>query len=266
MNKFKTILAGMILTTTIGTAFAHPVSLKFSDGKPDATGVEAVNRVLNTVGVNVTTHEIPQHIKGVLAQAQQRPLTEAEKNQVMEAFKLSRDDLIRYTRLAGRTLAVEGGGNLNPTEGGNGYPYIFDAATLNDEARKTVLEKYGRLHVNSADDGTDLDEVMTVVSGGTFRWAFTLKDGSVARLDVAPISPNDKAVRVAYHGLGMHAGIIDAQKGLLIGYGFGPDRFTIRYQAGSLPVAHAELLNTNPWIDYNYPVPKVVDTPVVLTK
>lgn len=261
MNMKKIIFTALMSYSYMAQA---DVSLKFSDGRADMQGVAAVNQVLNQVGVNITTHNIPAEIQPVLAQSLHRSLNHEEREQVMQAFQLNREDLLHYTQLAGRKPAVKGGGNLTPKEGDNGYPYLFDASQMDNQARKYVLEKYGRLHVNSADDGTDLDEVMTVVSGGPFRWAFTLKDGTVARLDVDPIQGNDPAVRVAYHGLGMHAGIIEAEHGVFIGYGFGPERFTIRYQSDNLNVAYPELLNTNPWIDYNYAIPKVVDTPINL--
>lgn len=241
------------------------VSLKFSDGKPDIAGLKEVNKVLNTVGVHITTVDIPIKAKEILAHTENRSLTKQEQDQIGQYFKLSREQLLGYVKMAGRKPAVAGGGHLEPKENGNGYPYVFDLSTVKDaNSRKHILEKYGRLHVNSANDGTDLDEVMTVVSGGPLRWAFTLKDGSVARLDVAPVGINDKAVRVIYHGMGMHAGILDAEKGVFVGYGHGPKEFTIRYQYDNLP--HAKLLNTNPWIDYNYAVPKVVDQPIPLTK
>ena len=66
---------------------------------------------------------------------------------------------------------------------------------LDERTRSAVLGKYGRMHVNSAEDGTDIDEVMTVVSGGPFRWGFTLKDGSIARFQIDKVGLQDKAVR-----------------------------------------------------------------------
>lgn len=127
---------------------------------------------------------------------------------------------------------------------------------LDEATHKAVLEKYGRMHVNSADDGTDVDEGMTVVAGGPFRWGFTLKDGPIARFQVEKLNLGDKAVRVSYHGLGMHAGIMDAKQGLIVAYGHGPKEFTMRYKAN---VPHANLLGTNPWVDFRADMPVVLD-------
>jgi hypothetical protein len=123
---------------------------------------------------------------------------------------------------------------------------------LDERTRSAVLGKYGRMHVNSAEDGTDIDEVMTVVSGGPFRWGFTLKDGSIARFQIDKVGLEDKAVRISYHGLGMHAGLMDAKQGLLVAFAHGPKAFTMRYQAD---VPHAQLLGTNPWADVGITLP-----------
>ncbi len=123
---------------------------------------------------------------------------------------------------------------------------------LDERTRSAVLGKYGRMHVNSAEDGTDIDEVMTVVSGGPFRWGFTLQDGSIARFQIDKVGLEDKAVRISYHGLGMHAGLMDAKQGLLVAFAHGPKEFTMRYQAD---VPHAQLLGTNPWADVGISLP-----------
>ena len=93
---------------------------------------------------------------------------------------------------------------------------------------------------------------MTVVSGGPFRWGFTLEDGSIARFQIDKVGLEDKAVRISYHGLGMHAGLMDAKQGLLVAFAHGPRAFTMRYQAD---VPHAQLLGTNPWADVGITLP-----------
>lgn len=232
------------------------VTLKFSDGRADMKGVKAVNAVLNTIGINVTTIDIPEAAKPVLKASEIRTLTTEEHALLIKEFNLTQEQLLEQVILAGRAPAVEGGGVLTEETGFGPYPKVYDMKALDEETHKAVLEKYGRMHVNSADDGTDVDEVMTVVNGGPFRWGFTLKDGSIARFQVEKVSRNDKAVRVSYHGLGMHAGIMDARQGLIVAFGHGPKAFTMRYDA---EVLHAELLGTNPWIDFSGDYPIVLD-------
>ncbi len=59
-------------------------------------------------------------------------------------------------------------------------------------------------------------------------------------------------MRISYHGLGMHAGLMDAKQGLLVAFAHGPKEFTMRYQAD---VPHAQLLGTNPWADVGISLP-----------
>ncbi|ONN71268.1 hypothetical protein BVL52_11980 [Pseudomonas oryzihabitans] len=234
------------------------VSLKFPDGRPDIVGVEQVNAALKEIGVHVVTLEAPASAHSILAASYERVLTEQEQKDLIQAFGLSMPQLLEQVRLAGRTPAVAGGGELTEEAGTGPYPKVYDMMALDAKTHKAVLEKYGRMHVNSADDGTDIDEVMTVVSGGPFRWAFTLKDGSIVRFQVERLKLGDKAVRVSYHGLGMHAGLMDPKQGAIVAYGHGAKEFTMRYKAD---VPHAELLGTNPWVDFTGEMPLVLDKP-----
>ncbi|MEQ9769273.1 hypothetical protein ABRQ03_00220 [Pectobacterium jejuense] len=249
------LLAAAVLASA--NAIANDVvSLKFSDGRADIKGVENVNAVLNPIGINVTTIDIPEAAKPTLKASERRALTKDEHDLLIKQFYLDQEQLLEQVKLAGRTPAVKGGGVLTEETGFGPYPKVYDMKALDEKTHKSVLEKYGRMHVNSADDGTDVDEVMTVVNGGPFRWGFTLKDGSIARFQVEKVSLNDKAVRVSYHGLGMHAGIMDAKQGLIVAFGHGPKEFTMRYQAN---VPHGQLLGTNPWIDFSGEMPVVLD-------
>lgn len=255
-NSFvATVLAVFIGAS--GNALANDVvSLKFSDGRPDLVGVDNVSSALRSIGVHVMTIDVPTSARPILAVSPQRALTNEEKQSLINHFKLLTPDLLEQVRLAGRKPGVAGGGVLTKAAGTDPYPQVFDMKALDKVTRKAVLEKYGRMHVNSADDGTDVDEVMTVVAGGPFRWAFTLNDGSIARFQVDKVDLNDKAVRVSYHGLGMHAGMMDAKHGLIVAYGHGPKEFTTRYKAD---VPYASLLGTNPWVDFSGDMPVVLD-------
>jgi len=232
------------------------VSLKFSDGRADVVGLENVNAALKPIGIHVQTIDIPQSAKPILEASHTRALTKAEQAELISIFSLDQAQLLEQVKLAGRSPAVSGGGVLTDETGVGPYPKVYDMKALDEKTHKAVLEKYGRMHVNSADDGTDIDEVMTVVAGGPFRWGFTMKDGSIARFQVDEVGLDDKAVRVSYHGLGMHAGIMDAKQGLIVAYAHGPKEFTMRYEAN---VPHAELLGSNPWIDFSGKRPVVLD-------
>jgi len=258
--KGKDILASAALAASLaasaGAMANDVVSLKFSDGRPDVVGLEKVNAVLKDIGVHVVTVDAPASATPILAASYERALTEEEKKSLIQEFGLTIAQLLDYVKLAGRTPAVPGGGVYTEETGTGPYPKVYDMMALDKPTHKHVLEKYARMHVNSADDGTDVDEVMTAVSGGPFRWAFTMKDGSTVRFQIEKLQLGDKAVRVSYHGLGMHAGIMDPEQGLIVAYGHGPKEFTMRYKAD---VPHANLLGTNPWMDFNSEIPRALD-------
>lgn len=240
--KAKDILASAALPASVGASASamagDMVSLKFSDGRPDIVGVKDVNEALKDIGVHVVTVDAPKSAQPILAASYERPLTEQEKKDLIKAFELTTSQLLEQVKLASRQPAVPGGGVTTEETGTGPYPKVYDMKALDAPTHKAVLEKYGRMHVNSSDDGTDIDEVMTVVSGGPFRWGFTLKDGSIARFQVERLNLGDKAVRVSYYGLGMHAGLMDSKQGLIVAYGHGPKEFTMRYEAADLAMVN----------------------------
>lgn len=261
--KFKRKLMGFISTLfIIGNAtavYAHDVvKLQFSDGRSNVTGVENVNAVLRAIGVRASTLPIPYEAKPIINASVTRPTTAEEQNNLIKIFYLHRGQLLEQIELAGRTPVAPRGGYLGTREGNTApYPKVYDMKALSPEVHKDVLKRYGTLHVNSSDNGMGLDEVMTVVSGGPFTWVYVLPNGVLARLTVEHVGPNDQAVRLSYPGLGMHAGYMEPQNGLIVAFAHGPESFMIRYEEPSVP--HAELLNTNAWVDFSGEMPKLKD-------
>ncbi|WP_421535908.1 hypothetical protein [Priestia sp. D3YE.R1] len=229
------------------------VKLQFSDGRSDVKGIEDVNAVLRTVGVRASTLPIPEEAKTILKASQTRAINEKEQAELISIFNLTRSDLLEQIQLAGRTPVFADGGEFTTEVGSPSYPKIYDMQAMNEEVQSAVLNKYGRLHVNSSDDGTGIDEVMTVVSGGPFTWMFTLPDGVVSRLTVDTVGLDDQAVRLSYPGLGMHAGYMSPKKGLIVAFAHGPESFEVRFEGSH--VEHSELLNTNPWVDFSGSTP-----------
>lgn len=234
------------------------VKLQFSDGRSDVEGIHNVNHVLRSVGVRASTVAIPTEALPILEAAQSRPITEEEQLELINIFKLDRADLLEQVRLAGRVPEVHRGGYLATAEGGNPpYPKIYDMQAMTPEMRVWALNRYGRLHVNSSDNGSGIDEVMTVVTGGPFTWCYVLPDGVIARLTVEPVGIEGPAVRLSYPGMGPHAGYMDPEKGLIVAYAHGPEKFVIRFEEPTAP--YRELLNTNPWVDFSGDEPKLRD-------
>ena len=57
--------------------------------------------------------------------------------------------------------------------------------------------------------------------------------------------------------MGIHAGYMDPKQGLIVAYAPGPEEFVVRYDEPTAP--HADLLNTNPWVDFSGDMPKLFD-------
>ncbi len=103
------LLAGTIASALSFNTFAGDlVSVQFSDGRPAVSGVEAVNKALNPIGVNVVTVDIPEAARPLLAASHRRALTKAEHGSLIAAFNMNQGELLEQARLAGREPAVPG--------------------------------------------------------------------------------------------------------------------------------------------------------------
>jgi hypothetical protein len=261
-------LAKLSLMFFLAIAFTNQISaqnqisdglrLQFSDGRPDALGFEKVNAVLKQIGVHGTLIAIPKEVKPLLDLSSKRALTAEETKEVSSFFSMDREALMKQIKLAGRVPVVAGGGSLGTIEVGNTpYPKVYDMMSWSAEGQADGLRKYGTFHVNSSDDGTGIDEVMTVVAGGSFTWFFVLPDNTMIQLTVKRIGKDDKAVRLSYPGLGIHAGYMNPKDGLIVAYAHGPKDFVMRYKSPG--IRGEKFLGTNPWVDFTTPRPTIID-------
>ena len=232
--------------------------LSYSDGRPDTMGVDDVNLVLRSVGVRVGVVPLPEEAKPILKISQTRALESSETEKLLSIFSLDRGQLLEEIKQAGREPEAHRGGFLTTSEVDvPPYPKIYDIRALTPEVRHFLQEKFGKLHVNSADDGMGIDEVMTIVSGGPWVWFFVLPDDVVAKLTLGHVGLEGTGWRISYPGLVPHGGFLDPEYGLVVAYAHGPKSFVMRYEDPS--VASAYLLGTNPWIDYSGDIPKLLD-------
>ncbi|WP_058045867.1 hypothetical protein [Streptomyces roseifaciens] len=239
------------------TADHGTLKLSYSDGRPATTGVEAVNRVLRTVGVRVGRVPVPEEAHPLLEASEDRALSEEEGAELLALFSMHRGQLVEQIELAGRCPEAHRGGYLNTSEAGvPPYPKVYDMKTMDADARHAVQARFGRLHVNSSDHGVGVDEVMTVVSGGPWTWFYLLPDGVVAKLSVGAVETGDPAWRLSYPGLGPHGAYLDAEHGLIVAHVHGPEEFVMRYEEPSVDGAQA--LGTNPWIDFSGDAPRLL--------
>ena len=233
------------------------IELSYSDGSPPTYGVRGINEVLRSIGVRVSTLSLPDEASHLLKASETRALTSSEANELISIFSLDRGDLLDEIKMAGRKPAVENGGHLSTSEVGvSPYPKVYDMNALSPEVEIYLQEKFGKLHVNSTDEGIGIDEVMTIVSGGPYTWFFVLPDNVVGKLTFGHVGESGHAWRISYPGLIPHGGYFDAEYGLVVAYAHGPKNFVMRYEEPSVP--GAESLGKNPWIDFSQETPKLL--------
>jgi hypothetical protein len=177
------------------------VRLEFSNGSPAITDVEDINRVLATHGSRIWPIDlrgVPEHVRQLL---QQPTLNDAESAQVREHFLLSRERLLDIIREAGRTPQVPGGGSMSTLDSTHGilYPQLYIAEPGVDYSR------FDRFHVNISDDGTGVDEVGQVLSGGGMRILQQLPDVGLVTLHIDCIEGETGWI-VTYGGAHPHIG------------------------------------------------------------
>lgn len=234
------------------------VRLSFGDGRPDAVGREAVNAHLLKIGVRVSEIPVPPEALRLIEPSRHRALTDDEQSQLLEVFSLDRDELLGEIADAGRAPAVNGGGTLSISESNvPPYPKVYDMQALDEPTVAFLMDKFGRLHVNSADTGDGIDEVMTIISGGPYTWFFGLEDHAVAKVRFSEVREGDPAWRISYPGLSVHGGYFDAPHGLVVAHAHGPHTFVMRYEDDTVSGPH--LLGDNPWIDFTADPPRLLD-------
>ena len=206
----------------------------------------------------MSTLPLPEKTLPLLKTSQTRSLNSDETTELISIFSMDREDLLEQIDKTGRIPAVPQGGFLTTSEDGiPPYPKMYDMKAMTPETIVYLQEKFGKLHVNSADNGMGIDEVMTIVSGGQWTWFFVLPDSTVGKLTLGSVPIDGQVWRISYPGLIPHGGFLDAEYGLVVAYAHGPENFVMRYEEPN--VNGSELLGTNSWIDYSGEIPKLLD-------
>ncbi len=234
------------------------IKLSYSDGKSATTGLESINEVLRSVGVRVSKLPLPEAASPILKASQTRAINPDETAKLLSIFSLHRGELLDEIRKAGRKPEAHRGGYLTTSEiDVPPYPKVYDMKALSPEVMAFLQVKFGKLHVNSAENGMGIDEVMSIVSGGPWTWFFLLPDDVIGKLTLGYVGLNGPGWRISYPGLGPHGGYLDSEYGLVVAYAHGPKNFVMRYEEPS--VRGAKLLGTNSWIDFSGKIPKLKD-------
>jgi hypothetical protein len=110
---------------------------------------------------------------------------------LISIFSLNRVELLDQITKAGQEPAIHRGCFLSTSEVGVApYPKVYDMKALIPEETAYLQEKFGKLHVNSSENGSDIDEVMSVVSGGPWTWFFLLPNGVIGKLALGYEDPS----------------------------------------------------------------------------
>lgn len=229
---------------------APVVALSFSDDRKSVTELKAVNDILRTVGVHVGQVDLPPQALPILKSSRTSKLDERQTSALLKMFSLTPDELLNQVSIAGRTPVIAGLGSLSTSEVGVApYPKIYDMKAMSPKDKAFVQNKFGKLHVNSADSGEGVDEVMTLASGGPWTWYFSLKDNVVAKLSLSRVPSNGPGWRLSYPGLTPHGAFLDAEDGIVVAHITGPKIWVMRYDAPN--TEGAKVLGKNPWINFS---------------
>ncbi len=251
--SIRNIALGAMLTSmlAIGTSTANAqTTLSFSDNRPQITELHKINNTLHTIGVHLSNVDIPQEAKTILGGTSQSKLNEEQQSKILKIFSLNRNDVLNQIHLAGRKPVVAEGGSLSTREVGvPPYPKIYDLISMTPQDHINAENKFGKLHVNSAENDQGVDEVMTLISGGPWTWFFLLDDNVVVKLSMDRVSLNGPGWRISYPGTVPHGAFMDAEDGICVAYITGPETWLMRYE--SPMIKGAKLLGTNPWIDFS---------------
>ncbi len=178
------------------------VELAFSDGRPKLKRIVAVNETLHRVGVHVSSITPEPKAVPILSDSRLAALDADQNAKLLQFYSLDRAALLDQIAQAGRVPSTEGGGALETQEEGvPPYPKIYDMKAMSNADRIWTVEKYSKLHVNTAANGVGVDEVMSLVSGGPWTWFFLLLGNVTGKLMIGEIGPGESGEAARRAGL-----------------------------------------------------------------
>ncbi len=224
-NELEPAVCGPILVTDM--APEDCVRLEFSDGRPALTSVADMNAAMAHIGSRLWPLDLSAAPADVRRLLKRPTLTEAEAERLKTHFLLPRERLLEVITEAGRKPHVVGGGALATFVSSHGYSYpqLWTAEEGVDYSR------FDRFHVNSADDGTGVDEVLQMLSGSGVAIRQRLANGDELTLRLDCPAPSAGWL-VTYDGGKPHIGSLSAAAPgtKVLVQVIGPQRCIIRYE------------------------------------
>ena len=202
------------------------ITLTFPDARPDLTTLPEINAGLARYNARLWPIDLAAVPVRVAALLRQETLTAAECSVVLDHFLLSREELLRLIGEAGRKPQVAGGGEMETLDTSTRvrYPqlYLVDAGI--------DYSRFDRFHVNAATDGTGVDDILQLLSGGKIRLLLQIKNEGLVTLSLA--ADISTGWIVTYDGGHSHIGsLTGARPGTkLLAQVIGPAEWIVRYQ------------------------------------
>ena len=201
------------------------IRLEFSDGRPPVFDIESINSILAAIGSRIWTRDLTSVPTEVRTLLKQPTLNHSETEQIKTHFLYPRQRLVEIIKSAGREPNVPGGGELTTfvTNLDCWYPQLHVILEGVDYSR---FEKF---HVNTADDGTAVDEIIQLLSGRDFVYHLRAPDGLILIVHLACMG-DETGMGLTFNGNTPHLGKVSmAPPGTkVLNQAIGPAQWTIR--------------------------------------
>ena len=203
------------------------VRLEYSDKRPSTTDLSEINHAIAPFRSRLLPLNLRRPPEDIRQLLNRDSLNSAESKRILEHFLLSRDRLLEIVHEAGRTPRVPGGGEMSTHDLTHDitYPQLYVVAPGVDYSR------FDRFHVNTAADGTGVDEVLQVLSGGGVRLVQHLPEQGVVTLRIDCIEDETGWV-LTYDGTYPHmSSISEGQAGTkVLMQIIGPAQWEMKYE------------------------------------
>jgi hypothetical protein len=208
-------------------ALTDGIRLEFSDGRPTLTSLSHIEPPMAEVGSRVWPLQLASAPANVQWLLKQPTLTEAQEERLRAHFLLPREHLLKIIRDAGRKPHVHGGGALSTFVVSHqySYPRLWVVQEGIDYSR------FDHFHVNVADDGTGVDEVLQMLSGSGIIIKQRLPTGLILTLYLE-CPAEDAGWLVTYNGSNPHIGSLSgaAPGTKVLVQVIGPQRWDVKYE------------------------------------
>lgn len=203
------------------------IRLEFSDKRLALYELPEINRNIKQVGWGVWPLDLSQTAADIKQLLREPTLTTEEAERVKSSFLLPREKLLEIIQRSGREPHVPGGGELTTTVTNLGYTY----PQLYMVENGVDYSRFDRIHVNTADDGTAVDEVVQLLSGSGLVIHHRSPDGLILTLRLA-CSGDEAGWLITYTGGNPHIGSLSGgSPGMkMLVQVIGPAKWVMRYE------------------------------------